>query len=314
MEISPEKIYDDIKAGNLDKTSAIESLISIVENSDIDDIRVKSLEILEKIDVNSDSIFKFLENLMISDSSGKIRNTAVFFIKKHFKDRAFNIMKWAIKYETDYDILVTIIKTLEDINSKESKVALIDELKRIVKVKYLDKERRIDNKKFKKSLKKLLREKSIDSITHSTLAEIAINFMTISLLTKKFYSVFFEVEKGLIVKLDLADVEYEVRGWKGDYKNNIRKISEITGLSNLKNLTELNISNNLIEDIKDLVLLEKLTHLYISNNKIKDLKNLAYLKKMTKLNYLDIAGNQISNHIDITEFKNLELNLKKFYI
>jgi len=181
-------------------------------------------------------------------------------------------------------------------------------------VKYLDKERRIDNKKFKKSLKKLLREKSIDSITHSTLAEIAINFMTISLLTKKFYSVFFEVEKGLIVKLDLADVEYEVRGWKGDYKNNIRKISEITGLSNLKNLTELNISNNLIEDIKDLVLLEKLTHLYISNNKIKDLKNLAYLKKMTKLNYLDIAGNQISNHIDITEFKNLELNLKKFYI
>ena len=74
------------------------------------------------------------------------------------------------------------------------------------------------------------------------------------------------------------------------------------------------ISNNLIEDIEDLVFLEKLTHLYISNNKIKDLKNLAYLKKMTNLNYLDIAGNQISNYIDITEFKNLEINLKKIFI
>ena len=108
MELSPEKIYDDIKAGNLDKTSAIESLISIVENSDNDDIRVKSLEILEKIEVNSDLVFKFLENLMISDSSVKIRNTAASFVKKHFQDRALNIMKWALKYEMDYDILVTI--------------------------------------------------------------------------------------------------------------------------------------------------------------------------------------------------------------
>ena len=42
---------------------------------------------------------------------------------------------------------------------------------------------------------------------HDDLAQIIINYKIMSALTKKFYSVYFELENALVVKLDLADVE-----------------------------------------------------------------------------------------------------------
>jgi hypothetical protein len=186
-------------------------------------------------------------------------------------------------------------------------------IKSIRKTKYLDEKNKIENKKFKRSIKKLIKKRKFENWIHEELAAIIVNYLTISTLTKKFYSVYFELENALVVKLDLADVEYEVRGWKADFKNNIKEISEITGLDNLKHLTHLNLSNNQIESIKDLRNLENLTHLFIANNKITNFKNVEFIRKMKYLKYLDLAGNQITNYLTKQDFENLEVNLKKSY-
>jgi len=313
MEQSPKKIYDNFLDKNLDKHTAVDLLISIIENSDDDVERIKSVENLKKIGDKNDKIYKILENLLLADTNERVRNIAIEAIRELFINQALAPMKWAIKYESNYYCLVNIIETLVRINSLESKSILINEIQKISKIKYLDKAKRIDNKKFKKSLKSLLKSKKLESYTHNELADIIINFKTISELTKKFYSVYFELDNALVIKLDLADVEYEVRGWKADYKNNIKDISEITGLMNLKYLTHLNISNNQLRSIHELIYLKNLTHLYLFNNFIKDMKNMEYIKQMINLKYVDLAHNPIASYLTSQDFEKIEVTLAKPY-
>jgi len=297
----------------LDKHTAIDLLISIIENSDDDIERIKCVVNLKKMGDKNDKIYKIFENLLLADTNEKVRNIAIEAIREIFINQALAPMKWAIKYESNYYCLVSIIETLVEINNLESKSILINEIQKISKIKYLDKAKRIDNKKFKKSLKSLLKSKKLESHTINELADIIINFKTISELTKKFYSVYFELDNALVVKIDLADVEYEVRGWKADYKNNIKDISEITGLKFLKYLTHLNISNNQLKSIHDLIYLKSLTYLYLSNNFIKDMKNLGYIKEMINLKYIDLAHNPIASYLTSQDFENLEVTLAKPY-
>jgi Leucine-rich repeat (LRR) protein len=313
MEQSPKKIYENFLDNNLDKHTAIDLLISIIENSDDDIERIKCVENLKKMGEKNDKIYKILENLLLADTNEKVRNTAIEAIRERFLYKALAPMKWVIEYESNYYCILNIVKTLVKINDLESKSILIDEIHKISKIKYLDKVKRIDNKKFKKSLKSVLKSKKFEFYSQNELAEIIINFKTISELTKKFYSVYFELDNALVIKLDLADVEYEVRGWKADYKNNIKNITEITGLSHLKYLTHLNISNNQLKSIQELIYLKNLTHLYLSNNLIKDFENIEYIKQIINLKYVDLAHNPIASYITSQDFENIEVTLAKPY-
>jgi Leucine-rich repeat (LRR) protein len=222
-------------------------------------------------------------------------------------------MKWAILHEKDYNCLITVIKTLVELNTHESKKILLKEVKKIKDNKYLDENKKIENRKFKKAIKELLADNKFKNLKHEFLADILINYLTISKLTNIFYSVYFELDTYFVTKLDLADVEYEVRGWKSDFKNNIKNVSEIIGLENLTHLTHLNLSNNQIKSIEDLIKLKNLTHLYVSNNQIKNIINLDYIKKIPHLKYIDLAGNQISDYLTSESLINIETNLKKYY-
>jgi len=315
MEITPQKICEDFRNNRIDKHSAIKQLISLIENSDDEEIREESVYSFQNIGAINEVLFLFeiLENLLISDLNEKVRIAAAKLIKDNFLKEALEPMKWAIQYESDCECYISIIETLVEINNGESKSILNDEIKKIRKEKYLDKSKRIDNKKFKRSIKKLLKERKDESFSHDELAQIIINYKIMSALTKKFYSVYFELENALVVKLDFADVEYEVRGWKADFKNNIRDISEITGLKNLKHLSYIDISNNLIRNIKELLKLDNLTHLLISNNKITDIKNIDYIKQMPNLINLDIRGNEFAAKVNKHDFENLKDKIKDVY-
>jgi Leucine-rich repeat (LRR) protein len=193
-------------------------------------------------------------------------------------------------------------------SNEESKSVLIEEVRKIEKLKYLLPDSNISNKPFKKDLKKLFKALKIDiSITEA--ADIIMNFKIITALKKKFYSVYYELENAKIVKLDLSDIEYEVRGWKSEFKNNIQDLSEVPGLKRLKFLQILYLSNNQITNLKELVNLTELTHLYISNNKIVDLINLQYIKAMQNLTYIDIRGNELAKKVSCDDFnEDLKVN------
>ena len=80
MELSPERIYEDFSKNVIDRTSATKLLLSLIESSEREDVRVESIKKLNHIGVNNDEVFKLLENLLISDSNETIRNTAAIVL------------------------------------------------------------------------------------------------------------------------------------------------------------------------------------------------------------------------------------------
>lgn len=248
---------------------------------------------------------------MISDSNEEVRNASAKEISNKFLNKALDPMKWAIQYESNYDCLITVIKTLESINNNESKTVLLNEMKRIRKKKYIDNAKQYNNKRFRKELKQLIKNKVIKNYSCKQLADIIINFRTIEALIKKFYRVYYELENALVIGLDLSEMGWNVNIWKQPYAERIQDISEITGLLNL-DLKKLDLSNNRIKNVKGLITLKNLTYLKISNNRIEDIKNLDYFKNMSSLEFLDIKRNKIIEKIDIREFdKKLKILYKK---
>ncbi|MFX1552858.1 MAG: hypothetical protein ACFFBV_02945 [Promethearchaeota archaeon] len=318
MVLTPEEIFEELKKNRINKFTAYDLLTSLVENSKSENIRVESIKSLEKIGLYNNKIFIILENLLISDSNKKIRKAAAEFLKNKFLEKALKPFKWAIKHEDDYECLMTIIQTLKKINNDESKLILFNEIKRIIKTKYINKEKKIENKKFKKIIKKLIKSKKYEIFTHNELSEILINYITIANLTTQYPNVYYKLnpQNGLINELDLSDyLEYEVKGTPFGWKNNIKSISEIVGLNHLHHLKKIDLSNNQIEDVKELVNFEYLTHLILTNNKISELENLEYIKALRNLEYLDLRYNDIVNKINPYEFDtNIRVLLKDYLI
>ncbi|MFX1375827.1 MAG: hypothetical protein ACFFA0_08450 [Promethearchaeota archaeon] len=305
MSFNPGKIREEFENNRIDKSTALELLTASIENCNNDEIRLEAIKNLMKLAPFNDKTFKILENLLISDENEKIRYLALKYIGDKFFAKAFYPLKWAFSHEEDYRCLIETIKLLGKLNNKQTKMVLFNEIKQISKKKYLNNVRKIENKKYKKVLKKLLKEKKHEEFTHNELTHILINFYTISNLFTQYHNVYYELnsQTGLIEKLDLSDyLEYEVKGTPWNWKNNIRKLSDIPGFNNLSYLKQIDLSNNNIKNVRNLIQFQELTHLILTNNQLSIENNLNYLKKLPNLIYLDIRGNPITKYINSNDF------------
>jgi Leucine-rich repeat (LRR) protein len=97
---------------------------------------------------------------------------------------------------------------------------------------------------------------------------------------------------------DFADMSHVTVLFIGD-----NKISDISPLSALVNLSELYINNNQIRNIRPLLALNKLRVLQLQGNQIEDISALSGL---TNLLELDISRNKIKDITPITPLLNLE--------
>ncbi|MFX0032618.1 MAG: leucine-rich repeat domain-containing protein [Candidatus Hermodarchaeota archaeon] len=308
MSLNPKEIYEKFSQKVLDKNTALILLESIIENSEDNKLRLESIDILKKIGINDKYTYQFIENLLISDSNPEIRKLALDLVYKDHPEKILKLIKWIVKNEMPYSFLIAVIKTLEIMGNEESKRILIEELKKVKKVKYLNEEKRYENRKYKKVLKRLFKTSKIETFTHKQISDIISNFLIIKHLSGKFPNVFFELnpQTALVEQLDLSNyLEYEVKGTPWGWNNNISNILEIEGLEHLNAIKKLDLSNNQIQNIKELGILKSLTHLILSNNKIKDQGNLGFLDDLSNLEYLDLSGNEVVIHL-----KTLKLNPK----
>jgi len=305
MSLDPKEIFEKFSRKDLDKNSALILLESIIENSEDNKLRLESIDTLKKIGINDKHTYQLIENLLISDTDPDIRKLALDIVYKDYPEKILKLIKWTVKHETSYNFLIAVIKTLEIMGNEESKRILIEELKKVKKVKYLNEERRYENRKYKKVLKKLFKTTKIESLTHKQISDIITNFLTIKHLSGKFPNVFFELnpQTALVDQLDLSDyLEYEVKGTPWGWKNNISNIFEIEGLEYFNAIKKLDLSNNQIQNIKELSNLKSLTHLILSNNEIKDQDNLRLLNELSNLEYLDICGNEVVKYLVSSKF------------
>ena len=339
METSPKQIYKDYTDKNLDKFSAVAQLISLIENSENANIRIESIDILERIGSKDDNVFNHLENLLISDSNDNVRNKAAKVIKNLFIDKALEPMKWAYQHETSVNCLITIISTLGEIQDQKSQSYLINIIKSI------------ENHQFRKTLNDVFKAKDIRSFSNQILAEIINNYIVIKYFEERFSKISYLIRNGYVIELDLSCISSNVFGWnilknlpefisvlkylrKLDLK--INRIGVLpTSIGSLSSLKYLDLSNNVIKRLPESIgYLNLLEFLYLRYNNLINiptsiglLKNLKTLdlrhNKLTSLpdtisnlhslEVLDLHGNQIielSNSLKhLSYLKKLELGL-----
>ena len=332
MPLTPEAIYEDYMNKDLDKTFAVQLLLTLIDNAEKIDSRLESIKILDKIQVNDEETFKHLENLLISDLNDDIRNLTTIIIKNNYLEKALAPMVWALEHETSLKCLITVISTIGEINTRESKEVLIAKLRNLKK------------KEYDKILQELLKKK-IQNSSSKELAEILANFYVISFLKITFGYFKFKTDNfGLVSELDLSNIErYSSSQNKlewflesifslhhlticdlrfnhltkipGNIHNSIKnldlsynKIGKLFDLSSFNLITSLNLKSNRLRSLPEslgfLISLEKLN---LRNNVLSNLPQ--SLNSISSLKILDLHGNKFSS-IDINLNKSLlELEL-----
>ena len=304
METSPQKIYENYKKKILNKFSVIEQLISIIENVEKFEIREKGIEFLEKIAPEDEKIFYLMENLLISDSNEKIRNLSAKVIKGLFIEKAFEPMKFSLQHERSIKCLLTVVKTLGEINTRESKALLIEKLNKS------------ENPRFKNV-------RNLESLSCKSLAEIVKSCIIADYLEKKYARVNYKLKNNLIIELDLSCVGNHVFNFSilrnvPDFISDLNtlkkldlKINRLTtippSIQSLSLLSYLDLSYNKIKYLpKSIGSLISLKGFYLRHNNLENIPN--SIGSLKSLKILDLRKNKLKNiPISIGNLSKLEV-------
>lgn len=111
--LTPEEIYIGAKNKIINKSDTIEFLIAIIELSNDVQIRVESIEVLDKLSLKSKRVFKILESILVSDENIEMKKAAIKVILKLFPKDGVNVIEWVIDNEKSAPILKTLKDTLK---------------------------------------------------------------------------------------------------------------------------------------------------------------------------------------------------------
>ncbi|MFW9947790.1 MAG: leucine-rich repeat domain-containing protein [Candidatus Odinarchaeota archaeon] len=303
INLDPNKIYENFIEKKIDKSSAINKLIVLIENSNNIPIRVNSIQILAKIgedfentSISKEKIFKLFENLTLSDSSDKIRNIAAKILGDKFIENSLNPMKWALQHEqspfclnTIFQTLLKIVKNLGEKNNRLSKFTLIHELKQI------------PDKEFTIGFEEIIEKRGFNNISNLELSLILLNYFSITYLRKTIWRLNYTIENCKVIQLDFQ--------FKG-----LTKVPDVVQyLDSLKTLSlRYNQITTLPEWIKELKYLETINlNVNTINQLPKSIGSLSHLKQLSLWkNDLERLPDSICN-LKALEVLNLRLNLLK---
>jgi Leucine-rich repeat (LRR) protein len=317
MELTTEKIHKEYLKGNLDKQSAAKLLFSIIENSESDKIRVESIKELEHLRMEDKRTFKFLENLLISDLSERVRNSAADVMKNLYLEQALEPMKWALAHEQSpgcleniYESLFLIIQNYAKRNTSLMRDQLLGEVKKI------------RNKEFKIGFELICENQSVNSLSNTDLAEIIITYFTLVLLEKIYWRLKYKTKNCRIMELDfifkgLTKLPASIKNLTS-LKVLILRYNQLTTLpewiGSLKSLERLNLNiNNLTSLPESIGNLKSLKELLLWKNELKYLPEsigeLSNLEKLNlRLNQLDSLPHSIGK---LSSLKELNLHDNK---
>ena len=270
--------------------SDITYLMSIIENHQDDNLRIKAISRLKNIKITNPSFFKFLENLAISDDNNIIRAEAFKIIITKFLKSGRSSIEWIINSDNTIFVIFSILTALKSsdyIYYKELKVKVLQ--KYIILYKIIEKEAKffMDLEFFLCKLKLNSRFK-IGCLNWGG-GTFEDKFAIENEVPEKFY---FEANKrvrNLSLKgFELTYIPKSIGNLTRLKELNLSENNLITlprNIKNLKRLRDLNLENNKFKNFpKSIVELKKLDHLYLKGNKIKDFPN--YAMKFIKNNVI----------------------------
>ena len=273
MPLTPNAIYKDLENKDLDKPFAIELLLNLLDNSENVETRIESIKILNKIKVDDDRTFKFLEHLLISDQNEDVRYLTILVLKNQYLDKAFDPMVWALEHEQSLRCLISIILTLSEINTNQAKSYIIKKLKKFYK------------KDSNSILSHLFEKDTLENISNKELGDFLINFYILSFLKKTFGYFKFKInEFGHITELDLSNVER--------YSSDLNKLENfLEPILSLKDLKKCDLRFNHLTKMPE-ILNGSIEFLDLSYNRLAYLPNLYNFKTLKSLN---LKSNRLRN-------------------
>jgi len=111
--LNPNSIYQKIIKNKITKFEAIEFLISIIEKSDDTSLRLESLNVLNKLNVKNQAIFKIIESCLISDEYEDIRIFSAEIILSNYLEVGLKSLEWAILNDKSSKFLSLFGSTLK---------------------------------------------------------------------------------------------------------------------------------------------------------------------------------------------------------
>ena len=131
-KLSPFQVFNEFKSNQLDLSSAINILATLIENSDSIIIRGESLKSLGKILSEYElskrnKILRVIENCATSDESPQVRNIAISLIFKYFSKKSEDLFRHIICNESSVLVLRKLIN-LFTATDKDIKTSLRNKL------------------------------------------------------------------------------------------------------------------------------------------------------------------------------------------
>ncbi len=123
--LTPDKILNDFKNGKIIEKEAISFLKTLIEKSNESSIRIRSLNLLGRFNINDDNTFKMLESYLVSDDDHSVREAAVKLIYKTFPSKSLEPLKWVIENDESPLAIKTVLNLLD--NTENPQATLLKE-------------------------------------------------------------------------------------------------------------------------------------------------------------------------------------------
>lgn len=269
----------------VNNSSRAEKTIAIIDNSGDENERVIHIRKLGSLKVKTIRIYKYLENLLISDSSILVRAEAAKWLISNFNEKGKTPLFWAIEHEKSCLFFKILLDVLENKNESFSKVIEKKILRKLSSIYDLCEEeakfifdvefQRLNYPKYEPELGELLEEISRDSI---------------ELYQKKDGRIFTLNLGGLPIPEsigNLSELKYLNLRHKG-----LKSLPK--SIMKLKNLKKLNLRYNQLTDLPYwLKNFNDLIEIDLSENQFESLPN--WLSDLPKLKRINLYGNRLKS-------------------
>ena len=117
MTITPELIQERSINGEINKQDALDLLTVLIENSENDSLRLKSLTALQELNFRSEDLYNLLEHLLLSDENEEVRSLAGRILILSFSEKELKPIMWAIENETSYSCLSSLFESIREVDN-----------------------------------------------------------------------------------------------------------------------------------------------------------------------------------------------------
>ncbi|MFX1444131.1 MAG: hypothetical protein ACFFHV_12000 [Promethearchaeota archaeon] len=111
-QITPAKLYQFYKTKKINKSEFINRIITMYEFSDSEKIRIECLKTLESVNIKTEKVFKFLEEVVISDPNIEVRLNAVSLALKKFPEKGYNLVNYLFNSCESREFITRIAKII----------------------------------------------------------------------------------------------------------------------------------------------------------------------------------------------------------